>query len=654
MVQKVRRAYYQTGKNMRIAMLLIYDVFAIYAAGWLALLARFDFRLDKVDAVYISILNQYIPINILVCLFFFSIMKMYSSLWQYASVQELLNVFTACTVGAGCQVIGMHMLYLNMPRSYYLLFYLFLLLLITVSRFTYRSLRVIRKNIEVGKWKKRIPTMVIGAGDAGYFLMKEMLISNRIQNNVVCVIDDDAHKIGHKILGIPIVGDHTQIQEMVKKYGVEEIFIAIPTLSGKSKKEIYSVCKNTGCRMQTLPSMAQLINGDVKVSMLRKVEFEDLLGRDTVSICLDEVMDYICAQTVLVTGGGGSIGSELSRQIAKYKPKQLILFDIYENTTYDVQLELQRRYPELNLVVLIGSVRNTHRVEQIFRNYCPDIIFHAAAHKHVPLMEDSPNEAIKNNVFGTLNVAKAAAEFHAKRMVLISTDKAVNPTNIMGASKRICEMVIQGMGRLHPQTNYVAVRFGNVLGSNGSVIPLFKKQIAEGGPVTVTDKNIIRYFMTIPEAVSLVLQAGAYAKGGEIFVLDMGEPVRIDDMARNLIKLSGYEPDIDIKIIYTGLRPGEKLFEECLKEEEGLEKTANNLIFIGKQILFDEKSFFEELKDLKIKAYQDTVEMREMVNKIVPSYRYQVEIVPALEQKDMAESDKDIEAAELKLIQQVV
>lgn len=639
MVQKIRKAYDSTSKNVRIAVLFMYDVLAVYVAGWLALLARFDFNFQNLEDQYIIILNKYMPINILFCLFCFALLKMYSSLWQYASVQELLNVVIACTLGAGGQIIGMHMMFLNMPRSYFILFYLFLLVLIIASRFTYRSLRAIRKSIETGKWKKTIPTMVIGAGDAGYFLMKEILSSEKIHNKVVCVIDDDVHKIGHKIMGIPIVGDHTRIQDMVKKYGVEEIFIAIPTLSGKSKKEIYSVCKNTGCNLKTLPSMAQLINGDVKISMLRKVEIEDLLGRDQVSVNLDEVMGYISGQTVLVTGGGGSIGSELSRQIAKYQPKQLILFDIYENTTYDVQLELKRRFPKLNLVVLIGSVRNTHRVQQIFRDYRPDIVFHAAAHKHVPLMEDSPNEAIKNNVFGTYNVAKIAAEYHAKRMVLISTDKAVNPTNIMGASKRICEMVIQGMGRLHPETNYVAVRFGNVLGSNGSVIPLFKRQIAEGGPVTVTDKNIIRYFMTIPEAVSLVLQAGAYAKGGEIFVLDMGEPVRIDDMARNLIRLSGYEPDVDIKIVYTGLRPGEKLFEECLKEEEGLTKTDNNLIFIGKPIAFDEIGFFEQLKQLKTKAYEDTDDMREIVHQLVPSYHYKKPEDSTVEQDKVIQAD---------------
>ena len=419
------------------------------------------------------------------------------------------------------------------------------------------------------------------------------------------------------------MGNDSKIAWAAEHYDVQEIFIAIPSLAPAKKKAILEICKNTGCKLRILPSMTQLVNDEVSVSNLREVEIEDLLGREPVRTNLDEVMQYISGKVVLVTGGGGSIGSELCRQIASHKPKQLIILDIYENTTYDLQRELRHDYPELNLEVLIGSVRNTHRVNSIFEAYKPAIIFHAAAHKHVPLMEDSPNEAIKNNVFGTLNVARAAGENGSERMVLISTDKAVNPTNVMGASKRICEMVIQAMNNRYPNTNYVAVRFGNVLGSNGSVVPIFKKQIAEGGPVTVTDKNIIRFFMTIPEAVSLVLQAGAYAKGGEIFVLDMGEPVKIDDMARNLIKLSGYEPDVDIPIVYTGLRPGEKMYEECLREEEGLQKTQNDLIFIGKPIEFDEDKFFENLVDLKAAAYADDPNMKKLVTEFVPTYHFE-------------------------------
>ena len=481
---------------------------------------------------------------------------------------------------------------------------------------------MIRKNIITEYSKNAIPTMVIGAGDSAYSLIKDMGSSWQVRNKVVCVMDEDTKKIGKNILGAPIIGNDERIPWAVEKYHVQEIFIAIPRLSASRKKKILEICKNTGCKLRILPSMAQIVNDEVKVSNLREVGIEDLLGREPVKTNLDEIMGYISGKVVLVTGGGGSIGSELCRQIAGHKPKQLIILDIYENTTYDLQLELKKKYPDLKLEVLIGSVRNTHRVDSIFQQYRPNIVFHAAAHKHVPLMEDSPNEAIKNNVFGTYNVAKAAATYQTERMVLISTDKAVNPTNIMGASKRLCEMVIQGMFRRYPTTNFVAVRFGNVLGSNGSVIPLFKKQIAEGGPVTVTDKNIIRYFMTIPEAVSLVLQAGAYAKGGEIFVLDMGEPVKIDDMARNLIKLSGYEPDVDIPIVYTGLRPGEKLFEECLREEEGLAKTENNLIFIGKPIEFDENEFFDKLVDLKKKAYEDDSNMKQIVKDLVPTYQY--------------------------------
>ena len=414
--------------------------------------------------------------------------------------------------------------------------------------------------------------------------------------------------------------DDEAIHEMVERYDVREIIIAIGGVTNIRKKELIELCKDTGCRLRIIPGASKLVSGEVTVSSLRDVSIEDLLGRDQVKTDLDQIVGYISNRTVLVTGGGGSIGSELCRQIATHKPKKLVILDIYENTTYDLQLELGRTYPELDMEVLIGSVRNTHRVETLFEKYRPDIVFHAAAHKHVPLMEDSPNEAVKNNVFGTYNVANAAATYGCKHFVLISTDKAVNPTNIMGASKRLCEMVVQGMAKRNPGTQFVAVRFGNVLGSNGSVIPLFKKQIEEGGPVTVTDKNIIRYFMTIPEAVSLVLQAGAFAKGGEIFVLDMGEPVRIDDMARNLIRLSGLEPDVDIKIEYTGLRPGEKLFEECLKDEEGLEKTANNLIFVGKPIAFDVDAFFESLKTLKEAAYEDRADIKKIVHDMVPSY----------------------------------
>lgn len=625
MYQKMKNIFQGTSKTLRIILLLIYDICAVCVAEFLALWTRFEFSIAQIEPQYAKTALRYTLINIVVTLVIFAFFKLYSSLWRYASVQEMLNVVLACLLAACVQSMGMHMLFLNMPRSYYILYLFFLLVLVAASRFFYRGVRVVRQSLMTERSGSAVNTMIIGAGDTAFSLIKDMSSSWMVHNRVVCVIDADPKKIGTNILGSPIVGNDSKIPWAVEKYSVQEIFIAIPHLAGGKKKEILEICKNTGCKLKILPSMAQIVNDEVRVSNLREVEIEDLLGREQVKTNLDEVMGYITGRVVLVTGGGGSIGSELCRQIASHHPKQLIILDIYENTTYDLQLELKKKFPQLNLEVLIGSVRNTHRVDTIFKDYKPEIVFHAAAHKHVPLMEDSPNEAIKNNVFGTLNVARAAGENKTARMVLISTDKAVNPTNIMGASKRICEMVVQGMNRKYADTNYVAVRFGNVLGSNGSVIPLFKKQIAAGGPVTVTDKNIIRYFMTIPEAVSLVLQAGSYAKGGEIFVLDMGEPVRIDDMARNLIKLSGYEPDVDIPIVYTGLRPGEKLFEECLREEEGLQKTPNNLIFIGKPIPFDENDFFEKLVDLKKTAYEDDPAMKKVVKALIPSYQYKGE-----------------------------
>lgn len=622
MLQGKTQIRQDSAKYIRIAVLVIYDIMAVFLAEVLSIWTRFDFSLkSELGIPFLETAMHYVWLNIITTLIVFVIMHLYNSLWQYAGVQELLNVVIACLLSSALQSVGMHMFQWSMPRSYYILYFFFLLAFIAGSRFVYRALRIIRHNYIGEIVGHAVPTMIIGAGDSAYFLMKNMASSSQIRNKVVCVMDADKGKIGSQILGAPIVGDDSKIPWAAEKYGVQEIFIAIPNLPGARKKAILELCKNTGCKIKILPSMAQIVNEEVSVSNFREVEIEDLLGREPVKTNLDEVMGYIAGKVVLVTGGGGSIGSELCRQIAAHYPAKLIILDIYENTTYSLQLELQKKYPELDLTVLIGSVRNTHRVDTIFEDYKPQIVFHAAAHKHVPLMETSPNEAIKNNVFGTYNVAAAAGRNKVERMMLISTDKAVNPTNIMGASKRICEMIIQGMQHQYADTNYVAVRFGNVLGSNGSVIPLFKKQIAEGGPVTVTDKNIIRYFMTIPEAVSLVLQAGAYARGGEIFVLDMGEPVRIDDMARNLIRLSGYEPDVDIPIVYTGLRPGEKMFEECLKEEEGLQKTENDLIFIGKPIKFDVSAFFEHLVDLKKTAYEDNPEMKRVVENLVPSYR---------------------------------
>lgn len=461
--------------------------------------------------------------------------------------------------------------------------------------------------------------MIVGAGTSGSVILKEMMTSRHTNGTVVCFVDDDTNKKGKYLNGVPIAGSREEIPSLAKEYRVDEIYVAIPSAPAKERKKIIEICRETDCRIKVLPGIYQLLNGEVSVAKLREVQIEDLLGRDPIRVNLDEIMGYVQDKVILVTGGGGSIGSELCRQIAGHRPKQLIVFDVYENNAYDLQQELERTFPDLNLTVLIGSVRNTHRIETVFEKYRPDIVYHAAAHKHVPLMENSPNEAIKNNVFGTFKTARAAGKYGAKRFVLISTDKAVNPTNIMGASKRMCEMVVQMMDHRY-KTEFVAVRFGNVLGSNGSVIPLFRKQIAEGGPVTVTHPDIIRYFMTIPEAVSLVLQAGAYAKGGEIFVLNMGEPVRILDLAKNLIRLSGYVPNEDIMIEFTGLRPGEKLYEEMLMDEEGMQDTPNKLIHIGKPIEFDEEEFQKQLDELYETANQDSDHIKEAVQRIVPTY----------------------------------
>ncbi len=466
--------------------------------------------------------------------------------------------------------------------------------------------------------RKRV--MIVGAGDAGVSLVREMIYTDKIKYYPVCIVDDSPKKIGTSIMGVRVVGDTYSMSHYAKIFDVEEIMVAMPSVPSQIMKDIVARANETGLPVKVLPGIYQLADGQVSVSKLRHVEIEDLLGRPPVKVNLDEIMGYIENKTVLVTGGGGSIGSELCRQIATHSPKLLIILDIYENNAYDIEQELKRRHPELNLLTLIASVRDEFKIRRVFEEYRPNIVFNAAAHKHVPLMETSPNEAVKNNVFGTLNVARAADDFGAETFVQISPDKAVNPTNIMGATKRICEMIIQTIGKHSKNTNFVAVRFGNVLGSNGSVIPLFKRQIAEGGPVTVTHKDIIRYFMTIPEAVSLVLQAGAYAKGGQIFVLDMGEPVRIYDLARNLIILSGLKPDVDIEIECTGLRPGEKLFEERLMEEEGLQCTQNGLISVARPIPLDEDNLFAQLDELYRAAHTESSEMKELVKKLVPTY----------------------------------
>lgn len=601
---------------IRRLFLIMLDVLIINFSSLCAIVIRFDFRISKVELRYSEAILEYALIHTVLTIAIFFAFRLYHSLWRYASIEELTNVIYACTAAIAVQYLGMKLLNYHMPRSYYPLNLMFLLFSVGGSRFFYRTLRMLNRQYRTDS-KKHI--MIIGAGASASTIIREIESSKYLDGKVVCAIDDDNAKRRSYIQGVKIVGNRYDIVAAAEKYNITDIIIAIPTLPRKELKLLVEICKETNCNLKTLPGMYQIINEEVSVNRLRNVDIEDLLGRDPVDLDADKVMGYVRDRVVLVTGGGGSIGSELCRQIVKHNPKQLIILDIYENNAYDIQQELLRKYRDLNLVVLIGSVRNTNRVNYIFKNYQPEVVYHAAAHKHVPLMEVSPNEAIKNNVFGTLKLVEAADKYKVKKFVQISTDKAVNPTNIMGASKHICEMIIQTYNG-HSATEFVAVRFGNVLGSNGSVIPLFKKQIAKGGPVTVTHPDIIRYFMTIPEAVSLVLQAGAFAQGGEIFVLDMGEPVRIDDLARNLIRLSGYTPDRDIEIRYIGLRPGEKLYEELLMDEEGIRQTANKQIHIGKVIPVEEEVFMNQLKELYKQVNSEAADIRRMVKEIVPAY----------------------------------
>ena len=602
--------------------LVIYDVISIVLASYVAILWRYDFHLDEIPGHFMQPIEHFLPVNILVTLIVFYIMRLYSSLWAFAGETELQNIVVACVLSMLAGAVGLQFFKVTsraVPRSYYPAYMAVLVVCIFASRFSYRFFRGL-KHKQQNK-KNLISVMVIGAGEAANLIIKEIVNSNFSTMVIKCIIDDDKGKWGRYIQGIKVAGGREKIVECADIYDVDEIIVAMPSAPRTEIKEILDICKDTNCKLRSLPGMYQLVNGEVNVSKLRDVELEDLLGREPITVDMDSILGYVQGKVVLVTGGGGSIGSELCRQIANHKPKQLIIVDIYENSVYDIQQELKLKFPDLNLMVLIASVRNTNRMNYIFSKYCPNIVYHAAAHKHVPLMEDSPTEAIKNNVFGTFKTAQAAAMSGVKRFVMISTDKAVNPTNIMGASKRICEMIIQTFDK-HYETEFVAVRFGNVLGSNGSVIPLFRKQIAAGGPVTVTHPDIIRYFMTIPEAVSLVLQAGAYAKGGEIFVLDMGEPVKILSLAENLIKLSGYRVGEDIKIEFTGLRPGEKLYEELLMDEEGMKDTANRMIHIGKPIELDEYEFFAQLKELKDESQIESSDIRPLIQKIVPTYHY--------------------------------
>ena len=641
--------YLPKSKRVRMLVLMAIDVCAVCLASFFGLFIRFDMNVKSIPAEYTQAAEHYLPLYVIGTLLVFLLFKLYATMWSAAGAREALYIAAACAVSSGIQIVGMMFLEHKVPRSYYLISFASLTVMEVLIRLSYRIVTALSGTRFLRKSEKHV--MVVGAGQSGTVILKEMLTSQYTDGTVVCFVDDDPNKVGKILNGVPVAGSRNDIPELVKKYKIHEIYIAMPSASAKDRKEIIEICRETGCDIKTLPGIYQLLNGEVSVGKLRRVEIEDLLGRDPIRVNLDEIMDYVSGKVVMVTGGGGSIGSELCRQIAGHQPKQLIILDIYENNAYDIQLELKKKYPDLNLVVRIGSVRDSRLMFKIFETYRPEMVYHAAAHKHVPLMEDSPCEAIKNNAIGTYKTAYAALVYGCKRFVLISTDKAVNPTNVMGASKRLCEMVVQSFDHMvktgrayelpqlfthsmsdmtakpeviealkHAKTEFVAVRFGNVLGSNGSVIPLFKKQIAAGGPVTVTHPDIIRYFMTIPEAVSLVLQAGTYAHGGEIFVLDMGKPVKIDTLARNLIRLSGHKPDVDIKIEYSGLRPGEKLFEEKLMAEEGLKKTQNDLIHIGCPIPFDIDVFLGQLEELMDAAYKNKENIRDILKNVVSTY----------------------------------
>ncbi len=622
---------------LRALIVAILDIVLISASFFGAMLVRFDLKYSEIDPQYIDAYSNIIPFCIAGAILLFILFKLYNSIWRFASISELermakawivFTVIAATIVIIDERINGIR----RLPISVWIMGIIFGFISTTALRFGYRFLRFMTKVNTRGKDGANV--MIIGAGACGKDVIHGIVMSQHLNAKVCCAIDDNPNKRGRELDGVPIVGNRYDIPKMVGKYQIDEIIFAIPDARGVDRKDILDICSSTGCKVRVIPGIYQMIEGTVTVNALRNVQIEDLLGRDPVKANMKSIRTYITGKTVMVTGGGGSIGSELCRQIAKAEPKLLIIFDIYENNAFWIERELREKYGDkLNMIALIGSVRNTNRVNWVMEKYKPEIIFHAAAHKHVPLMEGSPNEAIKNNVGGTYKMAQAAVKWGVERFVLISTDKAVNPTNIMGASKRICEMVIQMMdrktqkmfdnGEIKTRTNFSAVRFGNVIGSNGSVLKIFEQQIAKGGPVTVTDKNIIRYFMTIPEAVALVMESGAYARGGEIFVLDMGEPVRIDDVARKMIKLSGLVPDVDIKVEYTGLRPGEKLYEERLMDEEGLRKMEENPeISVAEPIPMDDEEFCKQLVDLDAAAKAETDEIREIVSGIVKTYKY--------------------------------
>ncbi len=598
--------------------LFLTDTFLLNACVYLSLIMRFDVGIVSIEPQYISnYVENVLPYTIMSLLIFW-LFRLYHSLWQYASIAEVYRIAEACITVEVVHFLSNKIVGNMLPRSCYFNAAIYLIIAICASRFMYRMIRTVLNKYRNIKTSNNV--MIIGAGEATNVIMREIQNSSYLANsNIACIIDDDRRKVGKYIRGVKVIGTRDKIKEAAKLYDIDEIIFAIPSASNEVKRDILNICKETDCILKILPGVYQMVDGEINVNSIRNVDVLDLLGRDPIEVDIESIMGYVKDKVIMVTGGGGSIGSELCRQLVSHKPKQLIIFDIYENNAYDIQQELKINYPDANVVTLIGSIRNVSRLESVFAQYKPDIVYHAAAHKHVPLMEVSPDEAVKNNVVGTWNVARMADKYGVKKFVMISTDKAVNPTNVMGATKRICEMIVQTYNEIS-KTDFVAVRFGNVLGSNGSVIPLFKRQIEAGGPVTVTDPNIIRYFMTIPEAVSLVLQAGAYAKGGEIFILDMGEPVKIDDLAKNLIRLSGYTLGVNMEIKYTGLRPGEKLYEELLMKEEGLQETDNKLIHIGKPIEFDKENFFDNLEKLKEEAYSETGNIRESLKKVVDTY----------------------------------
>lgn len=598
--------------------LFLTDTFLLNACVYLSLIMRFDVGIVSIEPQYINNYVDNMLLYTIISLLIFWVFRLYHSLWQYASIAEVYRIAEACITVEVVHFLSNKIVGNMLPRSCYFNAAIYLIIAICASRFMYRMIRTVLNKYRNIKTSNNV--MIIGAGEATNVIMREIQSSSYLANsNIACIIDDDRRKVGKYIRGVKVIGTRDKIKEAAKLYDIDEIIFAIPSASNEVKRDILNICKETDCTLKILPGVYQMVDGEININSIRNVDVLDLLGRDPIEIDIESIMGYVKDKVIMVTGGGGSIGSELCRQLVSHKPKQLIIFDIYENNAYDIQQELKINYPDANVVTLIGSIRNVSRLESVFAQYKPDIVYHAAAHKHVPLMEVSPDEAVKNNVVGTWNVAKMADKYGVKKFVMISTDKAVNPTNVMGATKRICEMIVQTYNEIS-KTDFVAVRFGNVLGSNGSVIPLFKRQIEAGGPVTVTDPNIIRYFMTIPEAVSLVLQAGAYAKGGEIFILDMGEPVKIDDLAKNLIRLSGYTLGVNMEIKYTGLRPGEKLYEELLMKEEGLQETDNKLIHIGKPIEFDKENFFDNLEKLKEEAYSETGNIRESLKKVVVTY----------------------------------